>query len=174
MATFLPIKGAATEALAGEAHQRWMDAATKARLDLSGFRSAAPLVERIAWAKCQGLEIAAVLARDSFTVQHSTADQVRENVEWAGEHQVYPPPEYVCVDEGVVGHKMRRDGLERAQKILQEHLARTLLVFDVSRLVRVTDDGYAFIKKVVVEEGLRAIAVNQGVDTGEEIWKHLW
>src|SRR5262245_56237583 len=107
--TTLPSEGAAGEGLQRQAHLTWVEAAGKAGVDLRGFRPDAPLAERLAWARGQGLEIAAVLSRFSTKLQHSTQTQVQENVEFAAWHRMYPPPEYVCVDEAVSGRKTRRD-----------------------------------------------------------------
>jgi len=174
MCASLPAAGAADAALARQTHEWWMAAAVKAGLDLMGFQFQAPLAERIHWAKARGLEIATVLSRFSSKMQHSTQSQVQDCVEFAGSHQMYPPPEYICIDEAVSGRKARRDGLDRVKLILKQRLAQTLLVFKVSRLFRVAYRGYAFFQEEIVEEGLRALSVSQGIDTSDEkTWKSL-
>src|SRR6516162_3434862 len=116
----LPSEGAAGDNLRRQAHQTWMEAAGKAGVDLRGFRPDAPLAERLAWARGQGLEIATVLSRFSSKLQHSTHSQVQENVAFAAWHRMYPAPEYLCVDEAISGRKTRRDGLDRCKLILKE------------------------------------------------------
>lgn len=170
----LPSEGAATPELMAIAHQLWMEKAGNHGVDLSGFDPLASLDDRLAWAQSQNLEIAVPLSRFSTKHQDSTSDQVRECVEFAAANKMYVPPEYICVDEGKSGRKLRRDGLERAQMILQRKLARTLLVFKISRLFRQAYRGYMFINEQVVEEGLRAISVSQRIDTDDaKIWKTL-
>jgi hypothetical protein len=174
ISTPLSTAGAATDALARQAHQRWMEAATRAGLDLSGFDPDAPLADRIAWAQARGLGIAAVLSRYSSKMQHSTASQVEECVSFAAWHQIYAPPEYFCIDEAVSGRKARREGLDRVKQLLKERRAQILLVYKVSRLFRVAYKGYAFFQEELVEEGLRGISVSQGIDTRDEkTWKGL-
>jgi site-specific DNA recombinase len=174
MSHSLPAAGAAGPELARLAHQRWVEAASRAGIDLSGFDPEAPLQDRIAWAKARDLDIATLLSRYSSKLQHSTQSQVQDCVEFAGWHRLYPPPEFICVDEAVSGRKTRRDGLDRVRHILQQRLARTLLVFKVSRLFRVAYKGYAFFQEEIVEEGLRALSVSQGIDTADEkTWKSL-
>jgi DNA invertase Pin-like site-specific DNA recombinase len=152
----------------------WVEAATRAGLDLSGFDPAAPLADRVEWAQTRGLGIAAVLSRFSSKMQHSTSSQVEECVTFAAWHEIYPPPEYVCVDEAVSGRKARRDGLERVKELLTECRAQILLVYKVSRLFRLAYKGYAFFQEELVEEGLRGISVSQGIDTRDEkTWKNL-
>src|SRR5262249_53336390 len=49
-----------------------------------------------------------------------------------------------------------------------------LVVFKVSRLFRVAWQGFRFFQEDVVEEGLRAISVSQGIDTADELtWRGL-
>ena len=166
--------GGADEELARDAHKWWIDAAQKANIDLTGFNPDAPLAERIAWAIELGLEIAAVLARYSTKLQHSTAAQVQFNVEFAATHKIYAPPEYISVDEAAKGRRMRRDGLERTKFILKNCDVQMLLVFKISRLLRVAYKGFQFINEEVVEEGLRAISTSQGIDTRDEkTWRPL-
>jgi hypothetical protein len=58
--------------------------------------------------------------------------------------------------------------------LLRHRLARVLLVFKVSRLFRVAYLGFKFFQEDVVEEGLRAISISQGIDTRDEkTWKQL-
>src|SRR5437879_2634009 len=129
MSTQLPAAGAAGEDLAVLAHRWWIEAATRAGLDLTGFDPSATLAERLTWAQVRGLEITTVLSRFSSKMQHSTQSQVQECVVFAAWHNMYPAPELICVDEAVSGRKARRDGLDRVKLILKHRLAQTLLVF---------------------------------------------
>jgi DNA invertase Pin-like site-specific DNA recombinase len=166
--------GGADEELAVTAHQWWVETAMKAGIDLTGFDPQAPLAERIAWAIQAGLEIAAVLSRFSSKLQHSTRAQVQCNVEYAGHHKMYVPPEFICVDEAQKGRRVRRDGLNRAREILHSRQAQTLLVFKVSRLLRTGYKSFQFVNEEIVEEGLRAVSTSQGIDTRDEkTWKAL-
>jgi len=152
----------------------WTTEATNARIDLAGFAPKAPLSERLAWAKSKGLEIALVLARFSSNMQHSTDAQVRDNLTWAAQHGFYVPPEFVCVDEGGSGRKVRREGLNKAKQILKEKLATTLIVFKVSRLFRSAYRGFQFFQEEVVDEGRRGVSISQGIDTADhKTWKQL-
>jgi site-specific DNA recombinase len=170
----LPSAGAANPEVARLAHDAWIEAATKAGFDLTGFDPDAPLDQRLAWAERHDLDIGAVLSRFSSKLQHSTLAQVRDNVQAAARGHIYVPPEFVCIDEAVSGRKARRDGLDRMRLILKHRLARVLLVFKVSRLFRVAYLGFKFFQEDVVEEGLRAISISQGIDTADEkAWKPL-
>jgi site-specific DNA recombinase len=174
MCAALPAAGAADAALAKKTHEWWAEAAAKAGIDLSGFDPEAPLAKRLAWATQYGLDIATVLSRYSSKMQHSTADQVRDCVTFAAWHKQYPAPEFICVDEATSGRKDRRNGLERVKLILEDRLAHTLLVFKVSRLFRVAYKGFAFFQEQIVDKGLRAVSVSQGIDTtNDKIWKGL-
>ena len=164
--------GAVDEALTRKAHQWWQEAAALCRPDLSGFDRAADFDDRVAWAATCGLEIGTVYSRFSTKLQHSTDDQVRECVQWAARNGIYVPPELISVDEGVKGKRLRRAGLERTKSILSERMAEVLLVFKASRLFRQAGKGYQFINEEVVEEGLRAVSVSQGIDTNDrKTWK---
>jgi DNA invertase Pin-like site-specific DNA recombinase len=170
----LPAAGAADPQAAAQAHKAWTEAAAKTGIDLIGFDSSAPLDQRLAWAEGRGLEIGAILSRYSSRLQHSTSAQVSDCAQAAARYHIYVPPEFICTDEAVSGRKARRDGLQRMRLILQHHLARVLLVFKVSRLFRVAYLGFQFFQEHVVEEGLRAISVSQGIDTADEkAWKPL-
>jgi hypothetical protein len=156
------------------AHEAWAEAAARAGIDLSGFDPESSLVARLAWAAAKGLEVGAALSRYSSKLQHSTAAQVEACVRFAAAHRIYIPPEYVCVDEAVTGRKARREALDRVRLILGRKQARVLLVFKVSRLFRLAYLGFKFFQEDVVEEGLRAVSVSQGIDTAnEKTWKPL-
>lgn len=166
--------GAADPALARKTHLWWIEEARRAGLNLTGFDLDAPPEQRIAWAEAHGLEIAGILARQSTKMQHSIESQVQETVRYAAWHQMYPAPEFVCVDEGVSGRKTRRAGLDRMRSFLEAKRIKILLVYKVSRLFRSAYKGYAFFQENVVEEGLRAVSVSQGIDTRESTtWSTL-
>jgi site-specific DNA recombinase len=170
----LPVAGSADGQLARSVHEIWAEEAVKAGIDVTGFDSGAPLAHRLEWAERRGLAIGTVLSRFSSKLQHSTDAQVRACTEFAARNSIYTPPEFVCVDEAVTGKKSRRDGLDRVRLVLKNKMARILLVFKVSRLFRVAYKGFQFFQEQVVEEGLRAISVSQGVDTNDEkTWKQL-
>ncbi|MCY2995963.1 MAG: recombinase family protein [Planctomycetota bacterium] len=174
MTHVLPTAGSASPDLVQLIQQTWLESAARAGIDLTGFDPAASLVDRLAWAHSKSLEIGTVLSRFSSKLQHSTTAQVQDCVQFAANHGIYVPPEYICVDEGVSGRKSRRDGLDRVKLILEHKCARVLLVFKVSRLFRVAYRGFQFFQEEVVEEDLRAISVSQGIDTAEEkTWKQL-
>ena len=140
--------------------------------DLSGFDPASTLEVRIAWAIAQAYEIGTIYSRFSTKLQHSTEDQVRECIQWAARNRIYVPPELISVDEWVKGKQIQRAGLDRTKAILGERLAKVLLVYKASRLFRQAGKGYQFINEDVVEEGLRAVIVSQGIDTNDlKTWK---
>jgi site-specific DNA recombinase len=168
----LPTQGAAGDRLRRQAHQEWLEAAKKAGLDLTGFDPDASLEQRVGWALQAGLVIACIYARFSSKNQHSTADQVRANIVYAAGNRMYTPPELICVDEGEKGRRIRRDGLQRLKQILRARMATVMLVFKASRLFRQAYQGYQLIEQEVVEEGLRAVSVSQGIDTlDKKVWK---
>ena len=167
----LPMQGAAGDGLRRQAHQEWLEAAKKAGLDLTGFDPDAPLEQRV-WALQARLAIACIYARFSSKHQHSTADQIRANVVYAAGNGMYSPPELICVDEAEKGRRVRRDGLHRLKLILRARMASVMLVFKASRLFRQAYQGYQLIEQEVVEEGLRAVSVSQGIDTEDKkVWK---
>ena len=158
--------------LAHKVNQWWLDAATTAQVDLEGFDPDAPLHQRTAWALARDLVIGTIYARFSSKQQHSTEDQIRECVIWAARNGILVLPEFISVDEAVTGRQLRRDGLERMKQILQGRYASVLLVFKASRLFRQAFKGYQLIQEEVVEEGLRAVSVSQGIDTADKkSWK---
>jgi DNA invertase Pin-like site-specific DNA recombinase len=164
--------GAGADGLRRQAHQEWAAAAQKAGVDLSGFDPDAPPEQRVRWASQAGLVVACVYARFSTKGQHSTADQVRANVLFAASNGMYTPPELICVDEGAKGRRVRRDGLQRLKQVLRARMASVLLVYKASRLFRQAYQGYQLIDQEVVEEGLRAVSVSQGIDTQDKkVWK---
>jgi len=172
MSTNLPAAGAATKELARKANEWWLEAATKAGIDLTGFNAAAPLEARIAWALSAGLAIALTYLRFSSKMQHSDEDQARANATFAAQNRLYLPPEFVCSDQAVTGRRTRRDGLERVKAILEQGTAKVLLVYSLSRLFRRSYEAYRFVQEEVVEAGARAVSVSQGVDTADErSWK---
>jgi DNA invertase Pin-like site-specific DNA recombinase len=168
----LPDQGAISDVLRHKVHEEWMEGGRKAGLDLTGFDPEAPLEQRIRWALQVKLSIACVYARFSSKHQHSTADQVRASVLFAASNQMYAPPELVCVDEAQKGRGVRRDGLQRLKIILRTRVATIMLVYKASRLFRHAYQGYQLIDQEIVEEGLRAVSVSQGIDTEDKkVWK---
>ena len=168
----IPSIGAANEKLTRSACTWWSEMAAVCNLDLSGFDPASTLEVRIAWAIAEAYEIGTIYSRFSTKLQHSTEDQIRENIQWAAKNHVYVPPELISVDEAVKGKRSQRAGLDRTKVILGERLAKVLLVYKASRLFRQAGKGYQFINEQVVEEGLRAVIVSQGIDTNDlKTWK---
>lgn len=168
----IPSIGAANEKLTRDADKWWSEMAAVQNFDLTGFNPEATLETRIAWASAKGYEIGTIYSRFSTKLQHSTDDQVRENIQWAAKNRIYVPPELISVDEGVKGKRTQRAGLDRTKAILRERLAKVLLVYKASRLFRQAGKGYQFINEEVVEEGLRAVSVSQGIDTNDrKTWK---
>ncbi|QDU94470.1 recombinase family protein [Lignipirellula cremea] len=170
----LPEAGEVTPDLARQAQACWAEAARQQGIDLTDFDPSASLEQRLFWAKQHGLEIGCLLARHSTKLQHSTGDQVRDNCQAAAARRIYTPSEYICVDEAVSGRKQRRDGLVRLTMILERRLATVLLVFMFSRIFRTGYRGFGFIQESVVDLGLRAISVGQGIDTADEkTWRQM-
>ncbi len=168
----IPSIGAANDKLTRNANMWWSEMAAIHNLDLMDFDPEATLETRIAWAIAKGYEIGTIYSRFSTKLQHSTDDQVRENIQWAAKNRIYVPPELISVDEGVKGKRTQRAGLDRTKAILRERLARVLLVYKASRLFRQAGKGFQFINEEVVDEGLRAVSVSQGIDTNDrKTWK---
>jgi len=97
-------------------------------------------------------------------MQHSIDSQIRENTQKAVTKRCYAAPEYICVDIQT-GRKSNRDGLNRMRQLLEQKVIEVLLVYKVSRLFRSAHQGFAFLQEHVVEKGLRAVSVSQGIDT---------
>ncbi len=168
----LPSMGAANEKLTSDVVKWWTEMSAICNFVLTGFDPEASLEKRIEWAIACGYEIGTIYSRFSTKLQHSTDDQVRECIQWAAKNRIYVPPEYISVDEGVKGKRTRRAGLNRTTKILRQRYAKILLVYKASRLFRQAGKGYQFINEEVVEEGLRAVSVSQGIDTNDrKTWK---
>jgi DNA invertase Pin-like site-specific DNA recombinase len=168
----LPQEGVASAALRDQAHGWWLAAARASGVDLTGFVAGATVAERVAWAVQGGLQIAAGYSRYSTKRQHSTEDQVRVLVEFAARNRMYLPPELLCVDEGKKGRKSDRDGVNRLRLVFHRRLAGVLLLFKLSRLFRQMHQAVKFIQEDLVEEGFRAVAVSQAIDTAnEKAWR---
>lgn len=169
----IPQLGAAPRELADKMFTVFADVAGKT-LDVAPFHPDRPLFERLAAAAAAGMEIGGVLSRYSSDLQHSTEAQALDCVRFAAGHKIYVPHEFVCVDEAVSGRKERRAGLDRMKALLNEKLVKILLVFKLSRLFRVAHKGIQFVQEEVIDEGLRAISISQGMDTNDKkTSKHL-
>ena len=128
----LPLAGSAGPEVVRLVPEAWTAASARAGVALDGFDPDAPLAERLAWADRAGQTPGTILSRYSSKLQHSTADQVRECVEFAARHGIYVPPEFVCCDEAVSGRKAHREGLDRVKRVLGGKHARVLLVYKVT------------------------------------------
>ena len=168
----IPNEGAANVEITQKTIDWWSEMAAIQGTDLTKFDPNASLEQRVTWALSIGLMIGAIYSRYSTKMQKSTEAQVLENVQWAAKNGIYVPPEYVSVDEGVKGKQTQRVGLDRTKAILQSRSVSVLLVYKASRLFRQAGKGYQFINEEVVEEGLRAVLVSQGIDTADrKTWK---
>ncbi len=171
----LPTEGGAGEELARKAADSWIEAATRGEVDLTGFQLGSPLIERLAWARGRGLEIGGSYSRYSTKMQDSTWTQVNGCVKYAGLNRIYLPPEMLSTDESVKGRRSRRKGLARLQAILDAKQIDTLLVYKASRIFRKAYKSMGFIEEEVVERGIRAISVFQGIDTNNgQAWRLLF
>jgi site-specific DNA recombinase len=169
----IPHEGGVGKELARKIHDVWAKEAARNGIAMAGFEPEAPLQQRIAWALTQGLKIAGILARQSTKMQNSIEVQACDNAAFAARDRLYPAPEYACADI-VTGRKSGRQGLDRMRAILEAKCVQVLLVYKVSRLFRSAHKGYAFIQENVVECGLRAVSISQGIDTdNKETWKTL-
>ena len=160
--------GSISSDLAVQVQEAWLEQFRKCGTDLAEFKPAAPLNDRLSWARAHGLAIGGGLARFSTNLQKSTSDQVLDIVRYAAANKIYVPPEFLCTDEGVSGRKLGRDGVERMRALLHGKHLEVLLVFKVSRLFRLAYRGYEFFQEELVEEGLRGISITQGIDTNDE------
>ena len=168
----LPTKGAVPKNIARPLQDIWCEEAARFGVDLSQYEPRAPLGQRIAWAKQLGLQVGSAYSRFSTKLQKSTEDQLRACMVHAARSGIYIPVELLCIDEGVKGRRVRRDGLDRLRTILDKRLADVMLVFKASRLFRQAYKGYQFVLEEVVERGLRAISVSQNIDTADNrTWK---
>ncbi len=127
--------GPGTE-LARQSINYFCDTAVREGIDLSDFDPGDPLSQRIAWAESQGLSIGCTYLRYSSAIQHSTNDQLRENIHAAARMKVYIPPELICMDEAKKGRSTRRQGLARLRSILNSGRKLVFVLFTLSRLYR--------------------------------------
>ena len=163
--------GAATEELCRKAHELWFEEVTKLDVTRSRMDLAASLADRISQAKSMGLLTAAVLSHFA-DYRHRPELQVQQCVIYAAQHEIYVPPEFICVDEATGFHTSTRDGLEHTKEILRRQLVDVLLVSEIGRLFRAKLYGFTFIQENVVDRDLRAISVSDGIDTANErAWK---
>lgn len=168
----LPEKGGASAELMQKCTSLWMDNAQQNHVNLTGFDPGGPLAARVAWALSTGLIISVIYTRFSTKRQGSTEDQLRSAIEFATRNKMYCPPEFLCVDEAKKGRKDERAGLARVKQVLRGRYATCLLLFKLSRLYRQSYKSVQFINEEVVEEGLRAVAVSQGIDTAQvKTWR---
>lgn len=164
--------GGPGETLSRQAIDFFREAALREGIDLTGFDPNAPLLQQIAWAESQGLSIGCTYLRYSSAIQHSSADQLRENIIAATRLKIFIPPALICLDEAKKGRSSRRVGLSRLKEILQCGSTLVLVLFKLSRLFRNSYKGHEFIAERVVERGHRAIVFSDGIDTDDrKTWK---
>src|SRR6056297_2202976 len=99
--------GSAHADLQNKAAQWWSESAKVDSHSANQLGLQTPLASRIRHARRAGWEIGTIYSRFSTKLQHSTDDQVRECVQWAGRSGIYVPPELISVDEGVKGKRLR-------------------------------------------------------------------
>src|SRR5262245_2254093 len=170
----LPTAGSLSAELAVQIHDEWITVAKNSSASLDGFDPDRPLIDRLQWAAANNWLVGGALSRFSMKLQCSTVAQLMECVRYAARNGMYVAPELCCVDEAVSGRKVRRDGLDRMEAILNAKPIDVLLVFKVSRILRSAHKSVALIQENVVEEGIRAVSVSQNIDTADDkSWKIL-
>ncbi len=119
-------------------------------------------------AQCTG----AAYARFSTRFQHSIADQVRTLLDAAVERGIFVPREFIFVDEAVRGYRKNREGLNALKGVLASGKVHALLVFATNRLFRKAYLAGLFIEEEIVARDLRAIFVEQNIDTASgDSWR---
>jgi hypothetical protein len=154
--------------LARKAIEHFQEVATQAGIDFTGFNPDAPLHEQIKWAEERGLTIGTTYVRSSSKIQHSSKDQLRQNIYATVRSGIFVPPQFICLDEAKKGHGRRRVGLARLNDILGEGLTLVLVLFNLSRLYRNRCKSHEFIAERVVEKGHRVVVLKDGIDTSDE------
>ena len=88
--------------------------------------------------------------------------------------KLFVPIEHVCFDLAVPGSKAEREGLGRAQGLIEGGGVAAFLAFTTNRLHRKMHRCLRFVEEELVERGVRAIFPKSGVDTADvKHWKML-
>ncbi|MHB1035510.1 MAG: recombinase family protein [Pirellulales bacterium] len=124
--------------------------------------------------RSEATAIGAVYCRYSTRFQDSVGDQVRVILQDAERRRIFVPLEHICFDLGVKGYKNNRAGLNQLRDILETKAAGIALFFSTNRLFRKIHHSLQFVEEKIVERGLRAIFVKNGVDTEDKkSWRSL-
>lgn len=102
--------------------------------------------------------------------QQSNADQSDYCQEFVREHDTKPRSIDVISDEGLSGELRSRPGIDRVREGIESRRWGLIIVEDSSRLYR----GVAPCMDLVglaVDQGIRVICINDGVDTANEDWQ---
>lgn len=167
----LPAEGSLEPELQRLVHAAWAEEAPRCGVDLAGFDPDATPEACLEWARRRKLDVAFAYVRYSTDKQDSFADQLRPIAQHAARSRMYLSPHLSCGDRAIKGAKEERPGLDRAKLVLASGLVAVLLVFKLSRLYRLAFRSMAFLRQNVVERGLRAVAVSQGIDTASKAWR---
>lgn len=112
--------------------------------------------------------IGAAYARYSTKYQNSIADQVRAIYKQAVAYGVFIPVEFIFYDLGVRGLKDNRLGLNDLRAVMAAKKIEVALFFATNRLYRKMYRSLKFVEEELVERGIRAIFISQGIDTSDE------
>ncbi len=91
--TYSPPSGGHSRDWCQQATVKWLASAQESGIDVSDFPAAAPLKERIAWARRQGLLISAVYGRHSSKRQKSLLHQLLAIAASAAKDRTFIPAE---------------------------------------------------------------------------------
>ena len=115
-----------------------------------------------------------IYARFSTRFQASIGDQVRACYEAAVVRGLFVSVDQVCFDLAVRGSKAEREGLGRAQQLIEGGGVAAFLAFTTNRLHRKMHRCLKFVEEELVERNVRAIFPKSGVDTADvKRWKML-
>ena len=145
--------------------------AAKRISELADFPHSAPFEERRAWAKKHGYAVGCMYQRCSLELQDSYDGQIIENIPLALSKKIMVFPELAAGDEGVSGKKSRRIGLEKLKTWIKEKRIEAVISVSVSRWFRKLLTGLVFIRDEIVDNGVRAVAKMEKIDSNDESWE---
>lgn len=93
-----------------------------------------------------------------------TLERQREQILCYCKLKGLPEPEIIA-DEGVSGFKSARDGFQRLIQLCKSGQAKTVIVYDLSRLSRSVRDTLEFIEDTIHLNGVEFVSLQNDIDT---------
>lgn len=154
-------------------YERLFEEAKRQNKDISFVDVAAPLEIRQAAIKANQWEVGAAYLRCSTHMQDSYSGQMVSCIFRGLRDNIIILPELIAGDQGKTGKRANNPGINTVKGWIVAKMIAVIIFFSISRSSRSLHKGLKLIKEDVYEQGVRAIAIAESIDTTTAEWSKM-